>query len=455
MKTQTRTKNSLTAALLAAALTLLSAAPAPAQTTSTTSSTLSSDATSSDTTSSTSGTSGSSSKTTAATDTTAVTSVGLNDGVTSMAADSNGNIYASLQYTNKVVKLNGAGTVVGTFAVGRNPTGLIVDNNNGGFLYVLNNADNTVSKLKLDGTPLGTFKVAGDGPVHAALYGGVLYVACERSNTLVRLSAADGTALGSSPVGARPVWVVVSVTTTKYYYNNYSLADSSVAPASDCIDCSTTTAECLDCGTAPADCIDCGTAPADGESTTVDASTTTDGGGTAPPPDTTATDTTSSDPMLADSSMSSSSYSSSSSKTVTTVNIYVSCNKANEVWKLGSDGTLAAKFATARGPFGLAVNSRGELFVSCFWDSVVQRFSSAGAVLSRTPVGDGAAGVIAYSGVLAVISNGANSVTRLSISDGTFISKDLVDRAPLIGTSNGSSLWIACTGNGTIARRAL
>jgi DNA-binding beta-propeller fold protein YncE len=425
MTTQMRTGGRLTGALLIIALTLLSAAVASAQTSTTTTATTTSETPT---------------KQVAPTDTTAGTSVGLNDGVTSMAADSGGNLYASLQYTNKVVKLNGAGTVIATFVVGRNPTGLLVDNN-GGFLYVLNNADNTVSKLKLDGTPAATFKVAGDGPVSAALYAGVLYVACERSNTLVRLSATDGTALGSSNVGARPVWVVVSVTSTKYYYSSYDMASTDSAMTTSTTD--PATADCLDCSPAP---------PPDGESTTVDASSTTDGGGTAPPPDSTA-DTTSSGPMLTDSS--STSAQGSSYKTVTTVNVYVSCNKANEVWKLSSAGSLVAKFGTGRGPFGLAVNSRGELYVACFWDSVVQRFSSAGTVLSRTAVGDGAAGLISYGNVLAVVSNGANAITRLSLADGTFISKDVVDRSPLIGAATPSALWVACTGSGTIAKRAL
>src|SRR5919107_890663 len=205
MTTHMRTVRRLTGALLITAITMLSASVASAQTSATTSTSTSTTTT----------------KQVAATDSTAVTSVGLNDGVTSMAADSGGNLYASLQYTNKVVKLNGAGTVIATFVVGRNPTGLLVDNNNGGFLYVLNNADNTVSKLKLDGTPVATFKVAGDGPVSAALYAGVLYVACERTNTLVRLSAADGTALGSTGVGTRPVWVVIGITSSKTCTSNY------------------------------------------------------------------------------------------------------------------------------------------------------------------------------------------------------------------------------------------
>lgn len=407
MTTQMRTGRRLTGALLTLALTLLSAAVAPAQT-----------------------------KQVAPTDTTAGTNVGLNDGVTSMAADANGNVYASLQYTNKVVKLNGAGTVISTFLVGRNPTGLLVDNNNGGVLYVLNNADNTVTKLRLDGTLLGTFQVAGDGPVHAALYAGVLYVACERSNTLVRLSSADGTALGSTDVGTRPVWVVVSVTTSKVYYSRFDQATT---------DGSASTISGDTAATDPT---------VDGESTTVDASTTTDGGGTAPPPDTTAAGDTTTGTTLTDSS-GAASLSGGGYKTVTTVNVYVSCNKANEVWKVSSSGSLVAKIPTGRGPFGLAVNSRGELFVACFWDSLVQRFNSAGTVLSKTAVGDGAAGVIAYGNVVAVISNGANTVTRLSSADGTFISKDVVDRSPLVGTATPSALWVACTGNGTIAKRSL
>src|ERR687889_289155 len=100
MTTHMRTVRRLTGALLITAITMLSASVASAQTSATTSTSTSTTTT----------------KQVAATDSTASTSVGLNDGVTSMAADANGNVYASLQYTNKVVKLNGAGTVIGTFA---------------------------------------------------------------------------------------------------------------------------------------------------------------------------------------------------------------------------------------------------------------------------------------------------------------------------------------------------
>lgn len=407
MTTQMRKGRRPNGALLIIALTLLAAAVASAQTTATSPTTLTPETTTTTTTT----------KQVASTDTTETTSVGLDAGVTSMAGDSNGNVYASLQFSNKVVKLNGGGTVIGTFIVGRNPTGLIVDNANG-LLYVLNNADNTISKLRLDGTVVSTFNVAGDGPVHAALYGGTLYVACERSNTLVRLSAADGVALGSTPVGARPVWVVVGITTTRYAYSGGDSisTDGSTEP--------TMTEE---------------------GSTTVDASSTE----TAPTESSMSSTPTSGSTLTAESGSTVYPY-----KTTSTVSIYVSCNKENQVWKLSNSGGVVGKFATGRGPFGLALNTRGEVLVACFWDAVVQRLSSGGVVLSKTAVGDGPAGMIPYGNTVAVVSNGANSITRLSVADGTFISKDLVDRSPLIGAATPSALWVACTGTGTIARRA-
>lgn len=144
----------------------------------------------------------------ATSDPTAVTSVGFGAGVAGLASDANGNIYVSLQNTSKIVKLNGAGSVIGSFEAGRSPVGLIVDDAKG-VLYALNNAENTVSKMALDGTPIATFKVDGDGPVQGTLFGGVLYLACERSNTVVRMST-DGLAQGSTEVGARPVWVAIA-----------------------------------------------------------------------------------------------------------------------------------------------------------------------------------------------------------------------------------------------------
>lgn len=352
MKRTLKIKLLLPSALTIAALVLLAPVVSFAQTTNSTPTT---DGASSTNNVAVSGTTTVVQPAPATTDSTAVTDVGLNAGVTSLASDANGNVYASLQYSKMVVKLNGGGTVISKFAVGGNPTGLVVDDANG-VLYVLNNADNTVSKLGLDGTSIATFKLSGEGPVHAALFANMLYIACERSNTVVSLST-DGATQTSTVVGARPVWVAVSPTT---------------------------------------------------------------------------------------------------SKAISTAAVYVSCNKANQVWKLSGAGAVQAKYDTARGPYGIAFNAAGDVLVACFWDAVVLRLSgSTGATLSKTPVGDGAAGLVSYGNVVAVIENGTNSISRLSSADGSLISRDKVDRSPLIGTATASALWVACTGSGTIARRAL
>lgn len=136
------------------------------------------------------------------------TPFGLASGVSGIGADDAGNAYVALQFENVVVKLDSGGMEVGRFPVGGNPVGVIVDSVNKVF-YVLNNRDNTVSKKSLAGADIATFKVDGDGPLNGALAGGVLVFTCERSNTVVRMTTA-GVQLGSTPVGARPVWVAVS-----------------------------------------------------------------------------------------------------------------------------------------------------------------------------------------------------------------------------------------------------
>lgn len=133
---------------------------------------------------------------------------GLSSGVSGIGTDDAGNAYVSLQFQNVVAKLDSGGMELARYPVGKNPIGVIVDSVNKVF-YVLNNGDNTVSKKSLTGADIATFKVDGDGPLNGVLAGGVLVFTCERSNTVVRMTAA-GVQLGSTPVGSRPVWVAVS-----------------------------------------------------------------------------------------------------------------------------------------------------------------------------------------------------------------------------------------------------
>lgn len=136
--------------------------------------------------------------------------------------------------------------------------------------------------------------------------------------------------------------------------------------------------------------------------------------------------------------------------------LYVSCNKDNQVWKLSSTGAVVAKYDTGRGPYGLVVNINGDFLVACTWDAVVLRHSGVtGGILSKTVVADGPSQMVAYNDAVAVASIGGNRITRLSAVDGLVRSSEVVNRSPSTLAVSPFSLWVGCDGSGTITRRAL
>jgi hypothetical protein len=136
--------------------------------------------------------------------------------------------------------------------------------------------------------------------------------------------------------------------------------------------------------------------------------------------------------------------------------IYVSCNKDNQVWKLSSTGAVVAKYATGRGPYGLVININGDFLVACSWDAVVLRHSGVtGEILSKTGVADGPSQMVVYNDAVAVASIGGNRITRLSAADGLVRSSETVNRSPSTLAVSPFSLWVGCDGSGTVTRRAL
>jgi streptogramin lyase len=57
-------------------------------------------------------------------DQSAAIDVGVGSGPTNIASDSSGNLWVTLQFTGKVMKLGVTGAVLGTYNAGRNPTGI-------------------------------------------------------------------------------------------------------------------------------------------------------------------------------------------------------------------------------------------------------------------------------------------------------------------------------------------
>ncbi|MFI5360819.1 MAG: hypothetical protein ACHQ49_02520 [Elusimicrobiota bacterium] len=81
------------------------------------------------------------------------------------------------------------GSPVGTYAVGSHPLGIAFD---GKYMWIANSGDGTVTKLSAsDGAKAGTFKV-GAGPFGVAYDGANIWVANSRDNSVSELRAEDG-----------------------------------------------------------------------------------------------------------------------------------------------------------------------------------------------------------------------------------------------------------------------
>lgn len=199
MRSNTQTKKSLMGALALAAAALLMPGYAPAQT---------------------------AKPQPAPVDETAATSTGANSGPTHISADSAGNLWVTLQFSNKVAKLDSGGNLIGTYATGSNPTGVAA----GDGVWVANNGDNTVTKLSLSGAVLGTYKSGGEGPQAVLLLGDHLWVANERSNTVTRVSG-KGVVVSTIPVGDRPTALAADAAGNVWVANNKSNTVTKISPA--------------------------------------------------------------------------------------------------------------------------------------------------------------------------------------------------------------------------------
>ena len=109
-----------------------------------------------------------------------------------IAIDSEGGVWVSNSLSDDVTKLSPAGIVLGTFAVGNQPAGILFDGAN---IWVANSLDSTVTKLSPStGATLGTFSVGppGSEPVGLAFDGANVWVANAADNTVAVLDAITG-----------------------------------------------------------------------------------------------------------------------------------------------------------------------------------------------------------------------------------------------------------------------
>src|SRR5919112_6327672 len=96
----------------------------------------------------------------AQTPTTAAAAFGVGNGPEGVVSDG-ANVWVANQFSETVTKLSGDGAALGTYAVGRRPLALAFDGN---FVWVANYLSDNVMKLDpSSGAVVGTYAV-GDGP---------------------------------------------------------------------------------------------------------------------------------------------------------------------------------------------------------------------------------------------------------------------------------------------------
>lgn len=107
-----------------------------------------------------------------------------------VAFDPSGNLWLTHENSSGTVdKISASGTVLGTFATGSSPTGVVLDAS--GNAYVTNLSDNTITKLNSSGANLGTFALPGCSlPLTSVIdSSGNLWTGCLGNNKLLQLSS--------------------------------------------------------------------------------------------------------------------------------------------------------------------------------------------------------------------------------------------------------------------------
>ncbi len=116
--------------------------------------------------------------------------------------DGNGGMWVSNYAGNTVTRYwRDTGAVVGTYAVGTAPKGVVAA---GSFIWVCNSDDNTVSKLTLAGVTVGVFACGGTSPQELCFDGENIWTANYLSNNVSKIRISDGAVVGVYGVGTSP-----------------------------------------------------------------------------------------------------------------------------------------------------------------------------------------------------------------------------------------------------------
>ena len=81
------------------------------------------------------------------------------------------------------------------------------------------------------------------------------------------------------------------------------------------------------------------------------------------------------------------------------------------------------------------------------------KLSADGVVIGTYKTGDGPVSAVFSAGVVYVVNNGGDSVTKLNASDGANLGSLSVGRSPIGVAVSGSNVWVANSGSNTVSKR--
>jgi DNA-binding beta-propeller fold protein YncE len=76
-----------------------------------------------------------------------------------------------------------------------------------------------------------------------------------------------------------------------------------------------------------------------------------------------------------------------------------------------------------------------------------------GVVSATYKTGDGPVSAVFSKGIVYVVNNGGDSVTRLNAMDGANLGSLSVGRGPIGVAISGSTVWVTNSGSNTVTRR--
>jgi YVTN family beta-propeller protein len=95
----------------------------------------------------------------------------------------------------------------------------------------------------------------------------------------------------------------------------------------------------------------------------------------------------------------------------------------------------------------------GSLWVANFGNNNVMKLTTGGVVTGTFKAGDGPVSAVFSEGVVYVVNNGGDSVTKLNASDGANLGSISVGRSPIGVAVSGSSVWVTNSGSNSVSKR--